>query len=205
VSRARLLNMPWTAIASVLVVGIIGSAIGVYVGFSLTHHNAGTTIPVSSAAHRQEPDAKQRLILAEGDVFPNDTIITDDGATTTFSLFYDGTPSVLHFWLSTCPACSKQADLWNKYMTPAINADVKEVICWPVEAKDIWMQHPLPLKGKWVVFFNYERFLREYNLVVFPTTVSLDGDGTITHIGYEYAGRIDEEFVELLTHVPVFR
>lgn len=90
-------------------------------------------------------------------------------------------------------------------MEPELNDNVKQVVCLAEDYRSDVEQYEAMLKNKTIVFVDYETLQKDYNLVITPTIVALDGQGSISHIqlshSMENVGRLefDEELTELLT------
>lgn len=54
---------------------------------------------------------------------------------------------------------------------------------------------------KLVVFVDYKFLEKEYNFVVFPTIISLDGSGVITHIQYAESQSFDQGLMTQVSDV----
>lgn len=106
------------------------------------------------------------------------------------------------------PCWQRGAKSWNVYMEPKLEADVKQIVCISEDYRLDIEDYKKLLEDKTIVFVDYEKLQRDYNLVVTPTIVALDGQGTISHIQLSHSmGDVDEagfdrELVELLTGSP---
>lgn len=183
----------------VAALALLGGAGGVLLGHLTKLAPAPPRPPVRTAGTELELDSRLRLAIGPGDKFPPEYCTLDTGEQIEFDSILLGHPTVLFFWHLDCPTCMEQAILWNTFMEPHLKSGVNQVACLQIGSGSTAMRYPNELQNKTIVYIDYERFERAYNLVVYPIIMAIDGDGQIVHVQYEYSALFDEQLAGFVT------
>ncbi|HWR82303.1 MAG TPA: hypothetical protein VN285_03275 [Candidatus Deferrimicrobium sp.] len=180
------------------ILGTIGIAGGIYLGFALTGERPQTPW---SAAPPPEPEfpPEKRPVFEAGDLFPTVDCIDVDGNTTNFERVIDGRPTAFLFVQYGCGPCYELLRFWVEEIDPILIPQAQVVICLPDDAGEPPTPYENLIHGKTVVKYAKNLFQKTYNFVLYPTVVTVDKSGFIQHIQLGFDQTLDIEVYRVMT------
>ncbi|MDH3891972.1 MAG: hypothetical protein OEV49_12900 [candidate division Zixibacteria bacterium] len=181
------------------ILGFVGVAGGIYLGYALTGTSPQQRIPADWEMEI-EPDPRVQPAFQAGDLFPPVNCVSMAGDTVNFSEVIDGRPTAFVFAAPGCEPCYNLLKFWVEKVDPMMIPNGQLVICWPDTQDDPDYAYALIMEGKRVVKYSQTLLSDTYNVVLAPTTVVVDNQGFVQHIQLGFGGTLDYQIFELLTN-----
>jgi hypothetical protein len=186
------------------IVGLIGVAGGIYLGYALTGTSRQPSIP-SDWPQPLEPDPRVQPSFHAGDLFPQVDCLSMEGDTINFSEIIDGRPTAFIFAAPGCEPCYNLIKFWVENIDPILIPNAQLVICWPDTKDDPDAAYSQIMRGKRMVKYSMKLLSEVYNVTLSPTTVVVDNQGFVQHVQSGFGGTLSYRIYQLLTNADAGR
>jgi len=176
------------------VLGFLGIAAGIYVGFAIVGESHRPAVHRPNSAHEG-----LYLNFELGDLFPLENYTEANGQQSNFEQLLQGHESVLIFVVFGCEPCRDLLNYWDAELAPILRPDVQVVVCADKNHPNISEEYQPLLDDKRLIFVDRDLFSDKYHLTVWPTVIAIDHYGFVLHIQLGFGASIDQYIIDLFT------
>ena len=189
--RTGLLHSFYAKMIFAAVVGFLGIASGIYVGYAIVEEKSPPRAPVLQS-EVNEPF----VTLDPGDLFPFEEYSDVAGKSGNFDSLLRGRNSLLLFVTFDCGPCIDFLKFWKLRMKDRLLSDVHVILCLSRRRGGIPPEYAGLVAGMQVVYYDEELWRERYHLVFWPMVVGVDTSGFVHHIQYGFEDFLDFELIE---------
>ncbi|MDF1544751.1 MAG: hypothetical protein P1R58_06570 [bacterium] len=180
---------------------VVGAFLGVYIGVQLFSDTDKPLVVVDRSEASGFP-ADCKLTFDVGDLFPLEDCYKLNGDTTNFEELLGTVPTLLIFAGDGCPPCDSFLAVWTG-IEDKVKPDCRRIFYLPIEQQKTFGSKFSFVAPEDLYFIQTDLFVQKYNLDYYPTLVSVDRSGFVSHIQYGFAGRIDKAIITEFTDVSL--
>ena len=185
---SRLLETTYAKIFVGTIIGVIGLAGGIKIGYALIGNDtSGQDLSPITGSGQNTHDL--HLAFGEGDIFPPESFVDSNGETRPFQALFNKEQTVLLFTDFECGKCTELLEFWNRSIQSQLGDDVEAVVCLDMNEKTVPIDYQPLLKNKTIVWYDRLEFKALYDLHVLPTLVVVGADGLVQFYVVGFGGQ----------------